>query len=247
MKRLKLLFASSIGKKFVAAITGLIMFGFLVGHAAGHMKIFTGADAAGIPHIDHYGQFLKDFGAPALPPMLALWGARCFLLGAVVLHVVTVILLSDQNKKARPVGYVVKKRSAASPAALYMMFTGTAILAFIVLHILHFTTGSLPLLGEHEHGAVYANMQSSFSGAYWWVAIAYIVMMVVIGLHLYHGVWSLFQTLGLDNPDRNMYLRAFAILFAIGVSATFILIPLSFLSGQMPEAIPYSHDLLSTH
>ncbi len=245
MKRLKLLFASSIGKKFVAAITGLIMFGFLVGHAAGHMKIFTGADSAGIPHIDSYGQFLKDFGAPALPPMLALWGARLFLLGAVVLHVVTVILLSDQNKKARPVGYVKKKRAMASPAALYMMVTGTAILAFIVLHILHFTTGSLPLLGEHEHGYVYNNMMSSFS--IWWVSLAYIIMMVVIGFHLYHGVWSLFQTLGLDNPDRNMYLRAFAVLFAIGVSATFILVPLSFMSGQMPEAAEYSHELLSKH
>ena len=245
MKRLKLLFASSIGKKFIAAITGLIMFGFLVGHAAGHMKIFTGADAAGVPHIDHYGQFLKDFGAPALPPMLALWGARMFLLGAVVLHVVTVILLSDQNKKARPVGYVVKKRSAASPAALYMMFTGTAILAFIVLHILHFTSGSLPLLGKHTHGAVYGNMMNSFS--IWWVALAYVIMMVVIGFHLYHGVWSLFQTLGLDNPDRNMYLRAFAILFALVLTVMFSIIPLSFLSGQMPEAIEYSHDLLSTH
>jgi succinate dehydrogenase / fumarate reductase cytochrome b subunit len=245
MKRLKLLFASSIGKKFIAAITGLIMFGFLVGHAAGHMKIFTGADSAGIPHIDHYGQFLKDFGAPALPPMLALWGARLFLLGSVVLHVVTVILLSDQNKKARPVGYVKTKRAMASPAALYMMVTGTAILAFIVLHILHFTTGNLPMLGEHEHGYVYQNMMNSFS--IWWVSLAYIIMMVVIGFHMYHGVWSLFQTLGLDNPDRNFYLRAFAIVFAIGVSATFILVPLSFLSGQMPEAAEYSHELLSNH
>jgi len=245
MKRLKLLFASSIGKKFIAAITGLIMFGFLVGHAAGHMKIFTGADAAGVPHIDHYGQFLKDFGAPALPPMLALWGARLFLLGSVVLHVVTVILLSDQNKKARPVGYVKTKRSMASPAALYMMVTGTAILAFIVLHILHFTTGSLPLLGDHEHGEVYANMMNSFS--IWWVSLGYIIMMVVIGFHMYHGVWSLFQTLGLDNPDRNMYLRAFAIVFSIGVSALFILVPLSFFSGMMPEAVDYPHELLSKH
>jgi len=245
MKRLKLLFASSIGKKFIAAVTGLIMFGFLVGHAAGHMKIFTGADSAGIPHIDHYGQFLKDFGAPALPPMIALWGARLFLLGSVVLHVVTVIMLSDQNKRARPVDYVVKKRSAASPAALYMMVTGSLILIFIVLHILHFTTGNLNMLGEHKHGYVYENMWNSFTQ--WWVAIPYMVMMVIIGFHLYHGVWSLFQTLGLDNPDRNAFLRAFAILFAIGVTATFILVPLSFLSGQMPEPTTYSHELLSNH
>ena len=246
MKRLKLLFASSIGKKFIAAITGLIMFGFLVGHAAGHMKIFTGADSAGIPHIDHYGQFLKDFGAPALPPMLALWGARLFLLGAVVLHVVTVIMLSDQNKKARPVGYIKKKRAAASPAAIYMMVTGSAILAFIVLHILHFTTGNLPMLGEHKHGEVYNNMVNSFS--IWWVSLAYIIMMVVIGFHLYHGVWSLFQTLGLDNPDRNMFLRSFAIGFAILLTVMFSLVPLSFFFSEgMQQIFEYDHNLLSNH
>lgn len=245
MKRLKLLFASSIGKKFIAAITGLIMYGFLVGHAAGHMKIFTGADSAGVPHIDHYGQFLKDFGAPVLPPMLALWGARLFLLGSVVLHVVVVIALSDQNKKARPVGYVKKKRAVASAAALYMMVTGTLILAFIVLHILHFTTGSLPLLGDWVHGLVYNNMASSFSK--WWVSLAYIVMMIVIGFHMHHGVWSLFQTLGLDNPDRNAFLRAIAIGSAIGVTFLFCLIPISYLFGIIPEFPAYDPHVLSTH
>ena len=245
MKRLKLLFASSIGKKFIAALTGLVMFGFLVGHAAGHMKIFTGADADGVPHIDQYGQFLKDFGAPALPPMFALWGARLFLLGSVVLHVVSVILLSDQNKRARPVDYVKKKRAAASPAALYMMVTGSLILIFIVLHILHFTTGNLELLGKHDHGYVYRNMTNTFGNPL--VAIAYVVMMVIIGVHLYHGVWSLFQTLGLDNPDRNKALRAFAILFAIGVTATFCLVPLSFMFHALPEPVDYPHELLTNH
>lgn len=246
MNRLKLLFASSIGKKFIVAITGLMLFGFLVGHAAGHMKIFTGVDqVTKVPHIDEYGQFLKDFGAPALPPMLALWGARLGLLGALVLHVTAVLMLSDQNKRARPVDYVVKKRSAASPAALYMMITGTMILAFVVLHILHFTTGNLQLLGTHTHGYVYENMYNSFTNPL--VSIAYIVMMVIIGFHLHHGVWSLFQTLGLDNPDRNAYLRAFAVLFAIGVAATFCLVPLSFLSGFMPEPMHYDHDLLINH
>lgn len=203
------------------------MFGFLAGHAAGHLKIFTGADANGVPHIDHYGQFLKDFGAPALPPMVALWGARLVLLASVVLHVVVVIMLSEQNKRARPVGYVKKKRAAASPAALYMMVTGSLILVFIVFHILHLTVGNMSLLGEHVHGEVYNNMVRSFSK--WWVAIPYMIMMVLIGIHLYHGVWSLFQTLGLDNPDRNTLLRGLAILFSVGVSATFILIPLTFM------------------
>ena len=245
MKRLKLLFASSIGKKFIAAITGLMMFGFLVGHAAGHLKIFTGADAAGIPHIDHYGQFLKDFGAPALPPMIALWGARVGLLVALVLHVVVVIQLSGKNQKARPVGYVVKKRAAASPAALYMMFTGIMILVFIVFHILHLTSGSLQFLAEHNHGEVYNNMSRSFGNPL--VAIGYVIMMAVIGFHLYHGVWSLFQTLGLDNPDRNGFLRAFAIIAAVLIAATFALIPLSFLVGGMQHIYEYDPGLLSNH
>ena len=245
MKRLKLLFASSIGKKFIAAITGLMMFGFLLGHAAGHLKIFTGADAAGIPHIDHYGQFLKDFGAPALPPMIALWGARMGLLTAVVLHVIVVIQLSTQNMKARPVGYVVKKRSAASPAALYMMVTGSLILFFIVFHILHFTTGSLQFLGQHDHGEVYNNMSRSFANPL--VALGYVVMMAVIGFHLYHGVWSLFQTLGLDNPDRNAFLRIFAIVAAVLIAATFALIPLLFLVGGMQHIYEYDPGLLSNH
>ena len=245
MKRLTLLFTSSIGKKFVAAVTGLILFGFLVGHAAGHLKIFTGADSGGVPHIDHYGQFLKDFGAPALPPMIALWGARLVLLASVVIHVIVVIQLSFQNKSARPVGYVVTKRAAASPAALYMMVTGSLILAFIVFHILHFTTGSLQFLGEHKHGEVYNNMTRAFTNPV--IALSYVVMMVLIGFHLYHGVWSLFQTLGLDNPDRNKFLRTFAFFAAVIVALTFALIPLAFLVGGMGHIYEYDHSVLSNH
>ena len=245
MKRLQLLFASSIGKKFVAAITGLLLFGFLAGHAAGHLKIFTGADSAGIPHIDHYGQFLKEFGAPVLPPMLALWGARLGLLATIVLHVVVVIQLSAQNQKARPVGYTVTKRAAASPAALYMMFSGLIILFFVVFHILHFTTNSLEFLVEHHHGEVYNNMSRSFANPL--IAIVYVAMMVVIGFHLYHGVWSLFQTLGLDNPDRNAFLRTFAVVAAVLIAVTFALIPLSFLVGGMQHIYEYDHNLLSNH
>ena len=245
MKRLQLLLGSSIGKKFIAAVTGLMLFGFLLGHAAGHLKIFTGVDSSGIPHIDHYGQFLKDFGAPALPPMLALWGARMGLLTAFVVHVVVVIQLSLRNKSSRPEGYVVKKRSAATPAALYMMITGTMILVFVVFHILHFTTGSLQFLGTHVHGEVYDNMSRAFTNPI--IAIGYVIVMLMIGVHLYHGVWSLFQTMGLDNPDRNAFLRAFAIAAAILIALTFALIPLSFLIGGMEQIYEYDHKLLSNH
>lgn len=246
MKRLTSLYSSSLGKKFIAAVTGLILFGFLVGHVAGNLKVFTGADSQGIPHIDHYGQFLKVVGEPILPAMFGLWIARFVLLGSLILHVVTVIQLSLLSKKARPIGYIKSKKSAASLPAQYMMITGSIILFFIVFHILHFTAGALPFLGDFEHGEVYNNLASSFTNPA--VALLYVVFMVVLAFHLYHGVWSLFQTLGLDNPDRNKTLRLFAVVASIGIAAGLALVPLSYMLGAITtEPYEYSHELLSNH
>lgn len=251
MQRVLKLYSTSIGKKFIAAITGLILFGFLIGHAAGNLKVFTGSSTKvvddveyKIPHIDEYGQFLKEAGKPILPEKMGLWIARLVLLGSLVLHVVVVIQLSAQSRAARPVKYVVSRKSAATLPALYMMFSGLLILGFIIFHILHFTTGTIPL-GDFEHGYVYNNLRSSF--VKWPVAIGYVGVMVVLGFHLYHGVWSLFQTLGLDNPDRNKALRMIAVVFAAGISLSFALVPLSFMFGGMPESFDYLHELLSDH
>ena len=246
MNRLTSLYRSSIGKKFIAAVTGLILFGFLVGHVAGNLKVFTGADSQGVPHIDHYGQFLKVAGEPILPAMFGLWIARAVLLFSLVLHVVTVIQLSLQSKKARPIGYIKSKKSAASLPAMYMMITGSVILFFIVFHILHFTMGALPFLGDFKHGEVYNNLANSFANPA--VAILYVVFMVVLAFHLYHGVWSLFQTLGLDNPDRNKALRLFAMAASIGIAAGLASIPIAYMLGAVPaESYEYSHDLLTNH
>ena len=234
MKRLTTIFRSSIGKKFIAAVTGLILFGFLVGHASGNLKIFTGADEANVPHIDHYAHFLTTFGDPVLPPMVALWGARIILLAALVLHVTVVIQLSWQSNAARPVDYIRSKKAAASVPALYMMVSGSLILFFIIFHIMHFTMGILPI-GTYEYGAVYDNLAGSFTNIL--IALLYVAFMVVLAFHLFHGVWSLFQTLGLDNPDRNGILRAFAAVSAIGISALFAAVPLSFMTGVVPESL----------
>jgi len=256
MNRIFSLYSSSIGKKFLAAVTGLILFGFLVGHMAGSLKVFTGStevsavNDAGeavehqIPHIDEYGQFLKEAGAPILPAGMGLWIARSVLLIALIVHVTVVIQLSAQSRAARPVGYVRSKKAAASMSAQYMMFSGFAILGFVVFHILHFTTGHIQL-GEFEHGAVYSNLSHSF--AKWWVALGYTLMMVVIAFHLYHGIWSLFQTLGLDNPDRNKMLRGFAVAAAVALAIGFAIVPLSFMSGALPSPADYPTNLLSNH
>lgn len=246
MNRLTSLYRSSIGKKFIAAVTGLILFGFLVGHVAGNLKVFTGADADGVPHIDSYGAFLRIVGEPFLPAMFGLWIARSVLLVSLILHVAVVIQLSWQSKKARPIGYVRSKKSAASLPAMYMMFSGSVILFFIVFHILHFTAGALPFLGDFEHGQVYNNLANSFANPV--VGILYIFFMVVLAFHLYHGVWSLFQTLGLDNPDRNKALRMFALVASIGIAAGLASIPIAYMLGAVPaESYEYSHKLLENH
>ena len=207
MNRFKAFFTTTIGKKFIAALTGLVLFGFLLGHVAGNLKVFTGSTPDGVPHIDEYAHFLKIAGAPIFPEQFVLWGARLVLLASLIIHVVVVVQLAMLSQEARPVNYVKSKKQAASLSALYMMFSGLLILGFIIFHILHFTTGSIPI-GDFEHGYVYSNLASSFGK--WPVALGYILVMIVLGFHLNHGVWSLFQTLGLDNPDRNRFLRLLA-------------------------------------
>ncbi len=242
MNRIQALYASTIGKKFIAAITGLVLFGFLLGHVTGNLKAFTGKTAEGVPHIDEYGQFLKVVGAPMIPEGVGLWTARLVLLTSLILHVFVVTQLAMLSAEARPIGYARNKKRAASLPALWMMFSGTIILGFIIFHILHFTTGTIKL-GTFEHGYVYNNLAHSFSNPF--VALGYAAVMVVLGFHLNHGIWSLFQTLGLDNPDRNKILRMTATGLTVAIVLGFIAVPLSFLSGQMPEAVNYAHELLT--
>ena len=242
MNRLTLLFKTSIGKKFIAAITGLVLFGFLVGHVAGNLKVFTGAAENGVPHIDEYGQFLKEVGKPILPYMVGLWIARSVLLVSLVLHLTVVIQLAMVSQEARPVGYLRSRKTAASLPAQWMMYSGLLILGFIVFHILHFTTGTIPM-GKFEHGKIFNNLESSFSRTP--VAAGYVLMMIVLGFHLYHGVWSLFQTLGLDNPDRNAALRIFAVISTAALSIGFAMVPVAFILGLMPDPFDYVQHLIT--
>jgi len=241
MNRITTLYSSTIGKKFIAAVTGLILFGFLLGHVAGNLKVFTGSTEAGVPHIDEYGQFLKVAGKPFLPAMVGLWIARLVLLGSVVMHIVVVVQLAFRNLEARPVGYVKSKKASSSLAALWMMFSGGLIAFFIVFHLLHFTVGVIPV-GEFKHGAIYENLYSSFRNPL--ISLFYVAVMGVLGFHLYHGVWSLFQTLGIDNPDRNKALRLFAIVATIGIVVGFAMVPLAFMTGLLPEPTAYDPALL---
>jgi succinate dehydrogenase / fumarate reductase cytochrome b subunit len=249
MTRISKFYSSSIGKKFIAAVTGLILFGFLAGHVAGNLKAYTGsdqvavagADPVNVPHIDQYGHFLRVVGEPLVPKLFVLWGARVVLLASVVLHIMVVVQLSLKSAEARPVDYVKSKKAAASWAARYMMVSGLVVLGFIIFHLLHFTAGVI-VIGDFEEGKVYNNLRSSFQNPI--IAIGYVVVMAMLAFHMYHGVWSLFQTLGLDNPDRNKFLRAFAIITSVGIAVGFASVPLAFLSGMLPDLGEYPRYLL---
>lgn len=232
MTGLKNLGSSLVGKKLIAAITGLILLLFLLAHMAGNLKAFTGADAEGIPHIDVYAEFLRSVGEPAIPYGTVLWATRLILLISLVLHVVVVVQLAIANRAARPVRYEVYRTRASSFAAKSMMFTGLAILLFVVFHILHLTTGTIQV-GPFKHGQVYANLYYSFRQPI--VAIGYLLMMLLVGVHLLHGGWSLFQTWGLDQPGRNRALRRTALIVALLIALGFSSLPLLFMFGILPE------------
>jgi len=225
MSRVRTLLRTAVGLKFVVAITGLILFGWVAMHMLGNLKTFLGAEA-----IDSYAEGLRTLGHPFLPHGFALWGSRLVLLLCVVLHVGAAARLTARNRAARPIPYAHALPKESSFSSRFMLVSGAILLVYVVLHILHLTTGTIRP-APFEHGQVYGNLQGSFRiGA---VALFYVGAVAVLALHLYHGVWSLFQTLGLDNPDRNPKLRAFAAGSAIALFAGFASVPVAFLVGAL--------------
>ena len=221
--------SSTVGKKFIVAITGAILFGFVLMHMTGNLKMFLGIDPAlGEYKMDLYAEFLRTIGAEMLGEGGVLWLTRGVLLLAVLLHVVCVIQLTLRNKKAKPDAYAVQKYGSANYASLSMKYGGPLILLFIIYHILHFTTGDLHTAG-FVHGEVYANVYSAFQST--GVVAIYVLAMLMLCMHLYHGIWSMTQTLGIDNPEWNPHIRMASKIFAIVVSVGFVAVPLSIAFG----------------
>ncbi len=230
MSRVGTFYRGTIGKKAIVAVTGLIMLGYLVGHVSGNLKVFLPDAEPGVADIDVYAEFLRSMGEPLLPHGGALWIARIALLASFVLHVVCVIQLSWRNRAARPVGYARTRYVQTTLASRWMMFTGLLVLAFVVFHILHFTTGDVDP-SNFEEEAVYANLYRAFHS--WPFVVLYVAGVAVVGFHLYHGAWSLFQTLGLDNPDRNRSLRLLALFVAVVLFVGFATVPAAFWTGVL--------------
>ena len=179
-------YEATIGKKAVMAITGAILFLFVIGHLIGNLQIYMGRE-----QIDGYGELLHS--KPTL-----LWAVRSVLLACVVAHIAASLQLWLLNRNARPGSYVKKGNAGSTYASRTMMWSGPMLLAFIVYHLLHFTTGQAH--PQFQYLKVYDNMVAGFRQVP--ASIAYIVAMCFLGMHLYHGIWSMFQSLGFSPLDR---------------------------------------------
>ncbi len=217
---------STIGKKVVMAITGLIGVGFVIGHMLGNLQMFQGAEK-----MNSYAHFLKSLGG-------LLWLVRLVLLGAVVLHVVAAVQLTRMRAAARPVGYKKGSQNRVSTlASRTMRWGGLLLLVFIVFHVLHFTT--LDIFPSYSTTDVYGNVIHGFG--IWWVTLFYVVAMVFLGLHLYHGAWSSFRTMGATRRSPRPLQRTLALWVAVIVWLGFTAVPVAVFMGLIgPDRVASS-------
>ena len=211
---------STIGRKVVMAVTGLVLFGFVFAHMLGNLQMFLPDHEA----INHYGKFLREMLHGG-----GIWVARAVLLGSVSLHIWAAWSLTRTSWKARPVPYKVVTPDASTYASRTMRWSGPILFLFIVYHLLHFTVGIVH--PAFEEGEVYRNVIVGFS--FWPVAVAYVIAILALGLHLRHGAWSMLQTLGASHPQwdrlRNLAATAFTVIIVLG----FISVPLAVLAGVL--------------
>ncbi|HYU35748.1 MAG TPA: succinate dehydrogenase cytochrome b subunit [Thermoanaerobaculia bacterium] len=238
-------YRAAVGKKAVMAITGIILFGFILIHMVGNLHLYEGSHEVVVdgqrqmvPYIDEYGTFLRQVGAPAIPPHVALWVARLVLLAAVFLHMWAAWQVTRMSNDARPSRYEYRQAIHTTYASRTMRWGGVIILLFVIFHILHFTTGTVhPDFVKHvepngiEVVDVYHNVVTGFQPRYWYVSLFYIVAQVALGFHLYHGLWSLFQSLGWNHPRFNSWRNGFAHAFAWIVTLGNISFPVAVLTG----------------
>jgi len=208
-------YGTSVGKKVVMAVTGFVVFGFVLVHMVGNLQLFAGPEK-----LNAYAQFLQGLGG-------LLWAFRAVLLVCAVLHVVAATQVTLQSWAARPEGYAVQRYRETTYAARTMRVGGPIILLFLLYHILHFTTGQAH--PQFDPGEVYNNVVRGFQ--VWWSSAIYIVANVFVALHLYHGVYSMLQTVGVAHPKWNRWRRALAVLFGLALGIGNVSLPVAVLAG----------------
>jgi succinate dehydrogenase / fumarate reductase, cytochrome b subunit len=224
-------YSTAVGKKYAMAITGIIGIGFVIAHMVGNLKMYLGIvthDGVRDYDLDIYGEYLRQLLVPIMPEKATLWLLRLVLIGAVILHVHAAYTLTVLNRKARPVKYQsARDYQVASFASRTMRWTGSLVLLFIFWHLADFTWGWFN--PGFEHGEVYRNVDASLSRIP--VAILYIVANIALGIHLFHGVWSLFQSMGWNNPRFNQWRRGLATGVATIVVVGNVSFPVMVLAG----------------
>ncbi len=217
-------FRSQVGKKAVMAVSGVILFGFVLVHMAGNLKVYMGQEA-----FNHYAEGLRTVGAPFFARGQALWVARIVLLVAVLLHMWSAWALTLMSWRARPIAYQQRDVVAASYAARTMRWGGVIIALFVLFHLAHFTFGFSWAHPDFRPDDPYHNFVVGFQ--VWYVSAFYILAQVFLGLHLKHGLWSMFQSLGFDEQSRHTWRRTFATVFAVIIAAGNISFPVAVLAG----------------
>jgi succinate dehydrogenase / fumarate reductase cytochrome b subunit len=213
---------TTVGKKAIMAVTGFILFGFVVGHLMGNLQIFEPPEK-----INHYSAVLKSLPA-------VLWTARITLLLSVGLHIWSSFELWLLQRQARPINYVKKANVNSTYASRTMQWSGPIILAFVIFHLLQFTFGTVHPGAPFDEHNVYNNVVLGFQ--VWPVALFYIIAITMLCYHLYHGLWSMFQSLGFSHPVYTPWLRLLAKVVAILIAIGYISIPVAILAGFIKPA-----------
>lgn len=204
------LYATAVGKKYAMALSGIILLGYVLAHMVGNLKMYLGESP-----LDRYAEWLRTLGEPAFPRTVVLWGMRAVLLTAFVVHIHAAYGLTRKNWRARGGGYVSQRDYVvANFASRTMRWTGIIVGLFVVFHLADLTWGAAN--PQFVRGHVYDNVVASFRRVP--VAVTYVVANLALGVHIFHGAWSLFQSMGWNNPRFNHWRRWFAVAFAVVVT-----------------------------
>jgi succinate dehydrogenase / fumarate reductase, cytochrome b subunit len=214
---------SAVGKKWVMALSGIALLGYVLAHMIGNLKLYLGSE-----HLNEYAEWLRTLGEPVFPRTVLLWGMRIGLLAAFVLHIVAAAQLTRMNLRARPVRYQAPRDYvAANFASRTMRWTGVIIALFVIFHLMDLTWGQAN--PDFVRGDPFDNVIASFERVP--VAIIYIIANLALAFHIFHGAWSMFQSLGWNNPRFNSWRRSFAIAFAVVIAIGNISMPLLVVTG----------------
>lgn len=225
-------YRSAIGKKWVMAVTGLGIIGFVLAHMVGNLKMFL-PELDGVADIDVYGESLRSLFSPIIPEHVFLWILRTGLIVLFVLHIHAAYSLTLTNRRARPDDYEGPRNYvAANYASRTMRWSGSIFLAFLIFHLADFTWGIKPAApAAWERGHVFANFVETFNRPA--VTFFYVLGAGLLGIHLYHGIWSMFQSLGINNPRFNVWRRYLASALSVIIVLGFVAPPLAVAFGYL--------------